>query len=193
MCWSFAGVLVAERRAYEHNCHVFNSDDNISRLGRINLWNSCLLSGTPAPIPLGPPRWHERLSWQGRRSDGRNDKKITGSPHSLATTAEDTQALRRTAWVKAPFCVDYGTNIELVENVFVNYNCTFIDKPEPLWTARQTVRTSQPRLQAQQCNLVERTGNNEFPQKDTACLNASERSDRRTAGERPPTPRTKRP
>ena len=55
--WAFADDLVAERSACEHNCRVFNSATNISRLERINLWNSCLPLPPPPspPFTLGPP------------------------------------------------------------------------------------------------------------------------------------------
>jgi maltose O-acetyltransferase len=31
------------------------------------------------------------------------------------------------AWVRAPFYCDYGYNISLGTNVFINYNCVFLD------------------------------------------------------------------
>ncbi|CAG7925712.1 unnamed protein product [Penicillium olsonii] len=39
----------------------------------------------------------------------------------------DADLLAREPWVEAPVKVDYGFNVKLGENVFVNFNCVFID------------------------------------------------------------------
>ena len=37
------------------------------------------------------------------------------------------EVLEAEPWVEAPFRADYGTNVELGANSFINFNCTVID------------------------------------------------------------------
>ncbi|KAF7188823.1 Maltose O-acetyltransferase [Pseudocercospora fuligena] len=57
--------------------------------------------------------------------------KITQDPTPLppqaATEEEDDLLFAEHAWVEPPFHADYGTNISLGKNVFINFNCTIID------------------------------------------------------------------
>ncbi|KAF8538038.1 maltose O-acetyltransferas-like protein [Trichophaea hybrida] len=50
---------------------------------------------------------------------------ITCTPPFPADTPEDT--LSAAAWVEPPFKADYGYNITLGENVYLNWNCTILD------------------------------------------------------------------
>ncbi|KAF8243584.1 maltose O-acetyltransferas-like protein [Wilcoxina mikolae CBS 423.85] len=50
---------------------------------------------------------------------------ITCTPPLPADTPEDT--LSAAAWVEPPFKADYGYNISLGENVYLNWNCTILD------------------------------------------------------------------
>lgn len=56
---------------------------------------------------------------------------ITGDPTPLpppAVTSEaDEELFAQDAWVEAPIHIDYGTNLELGKNVFINFNCTILD------------------------------------------------------------------
>lgn len=56
---------------------------------------------------------------------------VTGDKTPLpprASTEEEDEALFATdAWVEPPIHADYGNNIVLGENVFINFNATFID------------------------------------------------------------------
>lgn len=44
-----------------------------------------------------------------------------------ATEEEDEALFDDDAWVEPPFRIDYGTNLKLGKNVFINFNCTVID------------------------------------------------------------------
>ena len=48
-------------------------------------------------------------------------------PAECATQEEDDAALERYPWVLPPVHADYGFNIHIGEDVFLNYNSTFID------------------------------------------------------------------
>jgi acetyltransferase-like isoleucine patch superfamily enzyme len=50
---------------------------------------------------------------------------IAGTPQLPADTPEEV--LDNAPWVEAPFHADYGTNIRLGNNVFINFNCTITD------------------------------------------------------------------
>lgn len=50
---------------------------------------------------------------------------ILGKPHIPSDASNEV--LEQCAWVEPPFRADYGTNIELGENVFINFNCTILD------------------------------------------------------------------
>jgi acetyltransferase-like isoleucine patch superfamily enzyme len=52
-------------------------------------------------------------------------KSIVGKPRIPKDTPQDQ--LDRYAWVEPPFHADYGTNIHLGENVFINFHCTMVD------------------------------------------------------------------
>ena len=49
-------------------------------------------------------------------------------PKKEGSTEEDDEAtLADEPWVEPPFRIDYGTNLRLGRNVFINYNCVVID------------------------------------------------------------------
>lgn len=48
-------------------------------------------------------------------------------PAPAATEAEDDELFAEDAWVETPVVVDYGTNVKLGQNVFINFNCTILD------------------------------------------------------------------
>ena len=49
------------------------------------------------------------------------------SKEAGATEEEDEALLDKEAWVVPPFRADYGTNLRLGDNVFINFNCAIID------------------------------------------------------------------
>nr|POE59364.1 putative acetyltransferase [Quercus suber] len=61
----------------------------------------------------------------GESSSITGDK--TPLPPPAATEEEDEALFAEDAWVEPPVTVDYGTNVKLGDNVFVNFNCTILD------------------------------------------------------------------
>lgn len=62
-----------------------------------------------------------------------NSDSVVGDETSLppkqvdATEEEDEALFHDLPWVEPPFRVDYGTNLKLGHNVFINFNCVVID------------------------------------------------------------------
>ncbi|KAK7516775.1 trimeric LpxA-like protein [Phyllosticta citriasiana] len=54
-----------------------------------------------------------------------NDK--TPLPPVAATPEEDAALFEDEPWVESPLVFDYGTNISMGQNVFINFNCTILD------------------------------------------------------------------
>lgn len=48
-------------------------------------------------------------------------------PSPAATEEADEELFAEDAWVEAPIHIDYGTNVKLGKNVFINFNCTIVD------------------------------------------------------------------
>ena len=51
----------------------------------------------------------------------------TPLPPQAATEEEDEELFAEDPWVEPPIRVDYGTNVELGQNVFINFNATILD------------------------------------------------------------------
>ncbi|GAB1739282.1 hypothetical protein NU219Hw_g4028t2 [Hortaea werneckii] len=51
----------------------------------------------------------------------------TPLPNPAPTDEEDEELFAEDAWVEPPVHIDYGTNVELGQNVFINFNCTMLD------------------------------------------------------------------
>ena len=51
----------------------------------------------------------------------------TPLPRKAATEEEDELLFANDPWVEPPIRIDYGTNVELGENVFINFNATILD------------------------------------------------------------------
>ncbi|KAJ0103866.1 hypothetical protein J7T55_001236 [Diaporthe amygdali] len=48
-------------------------------------------------------------------------------PPVAPTEEEEDAILHEYPWIERPIFIDYGTNIKVGSNVFINYNCSFID------------------------------------------------------------------
>lgn len=48
-------------------------------------------------------------------------------PPQAASQAEDEELFEDEPWIESPITVDYGTNVVLGKNVFINFNCTILD------------------------------------------------------------------
>ena len=51
----------------------------------------------------------------------------TPLPPLAATTSEDEALFAEDPWIEPPIRIDYGTNISLGANVFINFNATILD------------------------------------------------------------------
>lgn len=51
----------------------------------------------------------------------------TPLPPQAPTTEEDDKLFEDEPWVEGPFHFDYGTNVKLGSNVYINFNCTILD------------------------------------------------------------------
>ncbi|KAJ5084492.1 hypothetical protein NUU61_009071 [Penicillium alfredii] len=59
--------------------------------------------------------------WRGITNDERP------LPPPGATDEEEDAILHEYPWIERPINIDYGTNIKVGSNVFINFNCTFLD------------------------------------------------------------------
>lgn len=48
-------------------------------------------------------------------------------PPLLANAEQDAAQFEDDPWIERPIRVDYGTNVRLGTNVFINFNCTILD------------------------------------------------------------------
>ncbi|WDK23089.1 acetyltransferase [Colletotrichum graminicola] len=76
----------------------------------------------------------DRLNCAGnltRREIAEHWKNITNSnqplPPTGATEEGDDAVLHEYPWIERPIKIDYGYNVKVGSNVFINFNCTFID------------------------------------------------------------------
>ncbi|TKA81284.1 hypothetical protein B0A55_02851 [Friedmanniomyces simplex] len=51
----------------------------------------------------------------------------TPLPTQAPTPEADEDLFAEDAWVEPPIHIDYGTNVKLGKNVFINFNCTIVD------------------------------------------------------------------
>ncbi|KAK2052132.1 trimeric LpxA-like protein [Colletotrichum caudatum] len=66
-----------------------------------------------------------------RRQIAEHWKDITNNTQPLppagATEEEEDAVLHEYPWIERPINMDYGYNVKVGSNVFINFNCTFID------------------------------------------------------------------
>ena len=51
----------------------------------------------------------------------------TPLPPQASTSEEDDQQFENDPWIEPPLAMDYGYNVHLGENVFINFNAVFVD------------------------------------------------------------------
>lgn len=69
-----------------------------------------------------------------------NDK--TPLPPPAENEEADEELFAEDAWVEAPIHIDYGYNVELGDNVFINFNCTILDTCKVKIGARTLIGSS---------------------------------------------------
>jgi acetyltransferase-like isoleucine patch superfamily enzyme len=110
---AFTPSLIAEREECSRKCHIFNTTaSELSRLERINLWNRYGWRIPAAAACFIDSCMLTRCS-------------IVGNPPLPADAPEEV--LDNAPWVEPPFHTDYGTNLRIGDNVFINFNCTITD------------------------------------------------------------------
>ncbi|KAL1305949.1 hypothetical protein AAFC00_004089 [Neodothiora populina] len=96
---AFTPELVALRRRCAEAMAKYNNTPFESRRQQVEMLRA-ILGDTSTPLPPYNPS---------------------------STPAEDEHLLEDFPWVEAPFRADYGTNITLGTNVFINFGCTILD------------------------------------------------------------------
>lgn len=66
----------------------------------------------------------------------------TPLPPLNADQDEDDALFDNDAWVEPPIRIDYGTNVKLGSNVFINFNCTILDTCDVTIGARTLVASN---------------------------------------------------
>ena len=66
------------------------------------------------------------ISWLLTRATRITDSKEELPPPG-ATESEEDQLLQDYPWVERPISIDYGYNVKVGSNVFINFNCTILD------------------------------------------------------------------
>ncbi|KAI9762191.1 MAG: pre-mRNA cleavage and polyadenylation factor (CPF) complex subunit [Chaenotheca gracillima] len=95
---AFSPALTAERTRCVHACNRFNNSGEVPRRRLVELWRDINQDSTPLP-PRDPS----------------------------ATEEEDDAQFVDDPWVETPFKADYGYNIQLGKNVYINSNCVILD------------------------------------------------------------------
>ncbi|CVL07518.1 acetyltransferase [Fusarium proliferatum] len=113
---------------------VFNIDeeDNLDRMRRGDLYYAftpglvaarkrCRQAVTRLNAAEDPTRREMAEFWRQITNDDRP------LPPPAATEDEEDNVLHEYPWIEAPIRIDYGTNIKVGSNVFINFNCTILD------------------------------------------------------------------
>ncbi|RFN52741.1 acetyltransferase [Fusarium flagelliforme] len=109
-----------------------NEDDNISRMRRGELYYAftpslvaarkrCKRAVAKINAAEDPTRREMAELWKEVTNDERP------LPPPAATEDEEDVVLHEYPWVEAPIKIDYGTNVKVGSNVFINYGCTILD------------------------------------------------------------------
>ncbi|KAI9036886.1 sugar O-acetyltransferase [Aspergillus affinis] len=97
--YAFSPDLVAARKRCARVISRLNNSGELSRRQLAEFWREITNDPTPLPEPASP-----------NPSDESEDATLHAYP-----------------WIERPMAMDYGTNIKVGSNVFINFNCTFVD------------------------------------------------------------------
>ncbi|KAH8432800.1 sugar O-acetyltransferase [Aspergillus melleus] len=97
--YAFSPDLVAARRRCTRIISRLNNSDELSRRQMAEFWREITNDPTPLPEP---------------------------SSSNPSEESEDA-TLHAYPWIERPLAMDYGTNVKVGSNVFINFNCTFVD------------------------------------------------------------------
>ncbi|KZL75050.1 acetyltransferase [Colletotrichum tofieldiae] len=109
-----------------------DEEENLSRMQRGDLYSAFSPQLVAARRRCGQAVG--RLNRAGdltRREIAEHWKDITNSGQPLpapgVTEDEEDAILHEYPWIERPINIDYGYNVKVGSNVFINFNCTFID------------------------------------------------------------------
>ncbi|KAK2599708.1 hypothetical protein N8I77_011440 [Diaporthe amygdali] len=71
--------------------------------------------------------WKEQVQYPCLTQRNRITNSQQPLPPVAPTEEEEDAILHEYPWIERPIFIDYGTNIKVGSNVFINYNCSFID------------------------------------------------------------------
>ena len=94
---AFTPELTAARRRCHHACEIYNA------------------------TPTDSPRRKLVSLWRSIIQDPRP------LPPELSDSAADEAQLLADPWIEAPVRIDYGTNVHIGPNCFINFNAVFVD------------------------------------------------------------------
>ncbi|KAH7133781.1 trimeric LpxA-like protein [Dactylonectria macrodidyma] len=109
-----------------------DEEDNLARMRRGDLYYAFTPQLVAARRRCGQAV--NRLNTAGeltRRQIAEHWKDITNNDRPLPppppTEDEDDAILHEYPWIERPINIDYGTNVKVGSNVFINFNCTILD------------------------------------------------------------------
>ncbi|PLB54048.1 trimeric LpxA-like protein [Aspergillus steynii IBT 23096] len=97
--YAFSPDLVAARKRCARIVNKLNNASDPTRREMAEFWRQITNDPAPLPSPFSP-----------NPSDEAEDATLHAYP-----------------WIERPIAIDYGTNIKVGSNVFINFNCTFLD------------------------------------------------------------------
>ncbi|KAI5459447.1 trimeric LpxA-like protein [Mariannaea sp. PMI_226] len=110
-----------------------NEEDNLARMQRGELYYAFTpqLTADRRRARQALSRFNHYPGELTRRQMAEHWKEITNDgrplPPPASTEDEEDEVLHEYPWIEQPFRADYGTNINVGSNVFINFNCTIID------------------------------------------------------------------
>ncbi|KAL9098562.1 MAG: hypothetical protein Q9163_005807 [Psora crenata] len=106
---AFARDLVAARRRCKLACDRFNNAGDVSRRRQVELWREIVMDDRPLPPPPPVPVLN-----------GGKDEEVEEEQADEAQFEDEP-------WIEGPIRIDYGTNVRVGKNVFINFNCVILD------------------------------------------------------------------
>ncbi|KAK1148142.1 hypothetical protein N8T08_010783 [Aspergillus melleus] len=97
--YAFSPDLVVARKRCARIISRLNNSGELSRRQMAEFWREITNDPTPLPEPTS----------------------------SNPSEESEDATLHAYPWIERPMAMDYGTNVKVGSNVFINFNCTFVD------------------------------------------------------------------
>lgn len=115
LAYAFTPEMVNARRRCGQACTRYNNAGEFTtRRRQVEMWKESALCFEK-----------DNRFFKANDSSIINDK--TPLPPPAETEEADEELFAEEAWVEPPIHIDYGTNVELGDNVFLNFNTTIVD------------------------------------------------------------------